>query len=205
MNNFNLRNIIDYLRKKIEDSFNIKIEYLYAVLACLIIIFGISGMNRTSNKPVNPEERSVKIDAEQTDSSQTGAETLRLRDVALQIGIPLDQLMDLLQKKRLKLISADDTIEQIARDNRITSGHLFNLLESHQTETMGTKNRTSARFGRLTLEELCDQKDISLNEMLNRFEMLGVKVDPKDKMKQIAKNLGLSNAELFDIIEGRTR
>ena len=205
MNNFNLRNIIDYLRKKIEDSFNIKIEYLYAVLACLIIIFGISGMNRTSNKPVNPEERSVKIDAEQTDSSQTGAETLRLRDVALQIGIPLDQLMDLLQKKRLKLISADDTIEQIARDNRTSSQKLLDLFDSYQKVTMNTKDRASVRLGAMTLEEFCDQKNLSLNEIIGRFEMLGLRVDPKDKMKQIAKDLGISNTEFSNILEGRAR
>ena len=205
MNNFNLRNIIDYLRKKIEDSFNIKIEYLYAVLACLIIIFGISGMNRTSNKPVDPEERSVKTNTVQNEGSQTGIETLSLRNVSIQSGIPLDQLMGLLQKKTLKLVSADDTIEQIARDNRTSSKKLLDLLESYKTKTMSSKNRTSARLGGITLEELCDQKNFSLNEILNRFEMLGLRVDPKDKMKQIAKNLGLSNAELIDIVEGRTR
>ena len=204
MNNFNLNNVVDYLRKNVLDLLNLKKEYLYAILACLIIIFGISAMNRTSNKPVNPEERSAKIDTKQTDSSQTGVETLSLRNVALQTGIPYDQMTGMLQKKGFKLNTADDTIEQIAKDNRTSSERLLRLIESYQTESMSTKNRTSARLGGMTLEELCDQKNLSLNEILSRFEMLGLKVDPKDKMKEIAKNLNLSNAELIDIIEGRT-
>jgi hypothetical protein len=204
MNDFNIKNIINDLMKKMEDHLYIKKKNLFTILTCLIIIFGFAAMNRTDNKAVDPDERSTKTDTVQDDSSQTGIETLSLRNVALQTGIPLDQVTGRLQKKGFKLNTADDTIEQIAKDNRTSSERLLRLIESYQTESMSTKNRTIARLGGMTLEELCDQKNLSLNEILSRFEMLGLKVDPKDKMKEIAKNLNLSNAELIDIIEGRT-
>jgi hypothetical protein len=35
--------------------------------------------------------------------------------------------------------------------------------------------------------------------------MLGVKADPKDKLKQIAKSLGMRYSERVDIIEGKTK
>ena len=205
MKDFNIKNIINSLFKNIEKRLYLKKEYAYAVLTFLFIILVISAMNRATNKAVEQDMRFGKTEIEQNDSSQTGAETQSIRDVALQVGISADQLMGNLQKKGIKLNNVDDTIEQIAHDNRIFSAKLLDIMNTDPTASIGIRNKSIARTGGLTLEEVCDQKNLSLNEILAQFEMMGFRVEPKDKMRQIAKNLGISSNELNNIITGGTQ
>jgi hypothetical protein len=201
MNRLDIRNMIDNLIKKIEDRLYVKKEYVYVALVCLILIFGFSVMNRAANNPTKPAKQAATTENVQNDSAQLGIETQSLRDVGLQIGISADELIAMLQKKGIKLNSMDDTMEQIAKDNQIPMEKLVHIFNNHQVGFTKIKNRPSARFGGLTLEEFCDQKNIPLNEMLSRFEMLGIKVDPKSKMKYIAKDLGVSPTALVEMIE----
>ena len=205
MHDLNFKNMIDRVFKKIEDRLYLKKEYVYVALACLVLIFGFSVMNRTTDNAVNPEKQAAVTDSVQNDNSQTGIETQSLRDVALQLGISPDELMAMLRKKGIKLNNTDDTLEQIAKDNHIATGKLIDIVHKDQKGSLSIKHRTGARFGGLTLEEFCDQNNLSLNEILTRFEMLGFKIDSKDKMKQIAKNLAISNIELENIITGSTQ
>ena len=70
---------------------------------------------------------------------------------------------------------------------------------------MSSESRKGGRLAGKTLKEICHERNLSLNDVLTRLESKGVKIDPKDKLKQIGNNLGLSPNQLLSIIEDRTQ
>ncbi len=205
MDIFDWKKIINDLNKKIENISTQK-ALIYAGIACLIVWFGVSAVKTLSGNIIVPEAQTVaSSDAGKGDTTRTDAETLSLRDVAIKNRIPMDQLMDALQKKGFKIKGADDTIEQIAIDNRTSSHRLLSVIDTYNNNPTAYESRNAGRFAGKTLEEICDEINLSLSDVLTRLESKGIKVDSKDKLKQIATNSDLSASELLSIIEDRTQ
>jgi hypothetical protein len=203
---FDFKKTIDDLNKKVE-SISTQKALIYAGIACLVVWFGASAVIKTrSGNDIVPEAQTLtSLDTDKGDTSRTDDEALSLRDIAIKTGIPMDRLLGVFQKKGFKVKGADDTIEQIARDNRTSSDRLLSIIDTYKNNSTAYESRNADRFAGKTLEEICDERNLSLNDVLTRLESTGSKVDSKDKLREIATKLGISSSQLLSMIEDRTQ
>ena len=202
---FNYKYLLDRLDGIIERYLGSKRRFAYVFIACLIIA-GMAGLMRNPNRTVSADKNGSNTqEAGKIESSGTGLETLSLRDVAARSNIPQDRMMDLFQEKKYKINSLDDTLEQIAKDNKTSPETLVRIIESDSQQATAVTGSSFSRIRNLSLEELCDQKNLSLSEILSRFEAEGVKIDTKEKIIDIANKPGMSRHKLVDIIQGEAQ
>ncbi len=199
---FNYKYLLDRLDGIIERYLGSKKRLAYVFIACLIIV-GMAGLIRNPNRIVPANKTGSKAEeAEKIEPSDIGVETLSLRDVAGRSHIPQDRMMALFHEKKYKINSLDDTLEQIAKDNKTSPETLVRIIENASQQATAVTGSSFSQIRNLSLEELCDQKNLSLSEILSRVEAEGVKIDTKERIIDIANKPGMSRHKVVAIIQG---
>lgn len=142
------------------------------------------------------------------------AEELALSVFCKKTRIPLDQAMDAMREKGIKIDNAKQSFGDIAKANGTTPAELFVVIKHLEKKTVVKAAKFTPQsveeafagsgIGRKTLPEVAEMSGQSLELIQARLAALGYKVDLDEPLKQAADSLDLSPLELLKamLVEG---
>ena len=119
------------------------------------------------------------------------AERSTLADFARRMGLEADKALALLRLRNIKAESADLTLAQIARQNRVAPGGVFEALkmvmEPSGGTTPGLPKDPPPGLGRRKLSDICEEYGLDMAQALSRLTAAGYKAQPAWTLTETAK------------------
>jgi hypothetical protein len=131
------------------------------------------------------------------------AENSTLKSFCRRMGIQLNQAEKQLTDKNLSF-SSDETLAQIAKKNRTTPQAIYSLINPAEEESdtlPAIPRKPGFGFGRKTLKEVCENYELDITATKAHFEALGIRVQPEQTMKAIAKENDTEPIILFEALK----
>jgi len=137
------------------------------------------------------------------------AELSTLKMFAKKENVDLGQALALLKAAGYTAVEGKETIKDLARSHNLTPQQVYEIIKTAKRDSDTTKGLKKANtfpdsppsgFGRKTLEELCRNYNLSLDEIIGSLADLGIKVKAGLTLKENAKANGKEPMELFEII-----
>lgn len=134
------------------------------------------------------------------------AERSTLADLARRMGMDGEKALALLRLKNIKADSADLTLTEIARQNGVAPGGVFDALKMVQEpsggETSGLPKDPPPGLGRRRLADICEEYGLSQAEALRRLEAAGLKARPAWTLTEVAKANGMLPIAVYEALRG---
>jgi hypothetical protein len=196
---FNWKPLMHYLKAKKQSAKNIKVELLLAIFVGILIfnltLFGIppfssitdfgdylteSWENETNTPPISHAER------------------LTLYEISNSVNIPINKIIQKLKESNIEF-SNELTLAQIADKNNYTPNELF-LIINKSSQNIHSSNPEGKGYGRKTIEDVCNELNIDIEEGLLRLSNKSIKAISSSKIKDIANNNDLLPIDIYNII-----
>jgi hypothetical protein len=201
---YNWRMFINFIWSKLRKALNLKKEMITATLICLLIFLGtlwnIPPFSSTMDLGGFFKE---SWEVSKADVPIAHAELLSLKEFSQKINVPIDQIQNTLQSKGYRIKDVQQTMGDIAKENRTSPDKLYEVIKAGDTKPTIPETIKGSGIGRKTLEAICDERGFSLADVLARLDQKGIKAKPRDKLKDIASKLEITPIEVFAIIEGK--
>jgi hypothetical protein len=130
------------------------------------------------------------------------AEQMSLKEFSTRILVPADQILSALRSKGYKVKDVQQTLAEIAEENDISPNRLFEAMKTEGVKPTLPETIEGTGLGKKTLEMICTEKGLSLDEVLFRLKKHGIDAKPTERLKEIANKLGKKPNEIFGIIKG---
>lgn len=121
----------------------------------------------------------------------TMAENSTLEDLARRMGMDGDKALALLRLKNIKAENASLTLSQIARQNGVAPGGVFEALKLVTEPSAGTANGLPKDpppgLGRRRLSDICEEYGLNQATTMARLEAAGLKAQPSWTLADVAK------------------
>ena len=131
------------------------------------------------------------------------AELSSLKLFARRTDLDLNKARMLLEKAGIRFNDDQQSILEIAKTNGITPQALNRIMKPASTESGETAtfpDSPPAGFGQQTLTEICVAYSLDPTRLLGLMAEQGIKADPEETVKEVAKNNGKSPMAIFEII-----
>ena len=131
------------------------------------------------------------------------AELSSLKLFARRTDLDLNKARMLLEKAGIRFNDDQQSVLEIAKTNGITPQALNRIMKPASTESGETAtfpDSPPAGFGQQTLTEICAAYNLDLKMLLRLMAERGIKADPEETVKEVAKNNGKSPMAIFEII-----
>ena len=119
------------------------------------------------------------------------AERSTLADFARRMGMETDKALALLRLRNIKAESADLTLAQIARQNRVAPGGVFEALKMVMEPSgggqAGLPKDPPPGLGRRKLSDICEEYGLDMAQVLSRLTGAGYKAQPAWTLAETAK------------------
>lgn len=131
------------------------------------------------------------------------AEASTLADFSEKTGIPPATLVELLERAGIKVSDpAAQTLEELARGRGLSPKELFAAISR---EREGGAEGHGMGTGRLTIQELCEQRSIPLERALGVLREEGYAADASMSLKSLAEQKGVTPWEIRELIIKRAK
>ncbi len=134
------------------------------------------------------------------------AERSTLADFARRMGMDTEKALALLRLKNIKADSADLTLGEIARQNRVAPGGVFEALKmvmepsGGTTTVAGLPKEPPPGLGRRKLSDICEEYGLDLPQALGRLSTAGFKAQPAWTLAEIAKASNVLPIAVYDAL-----
>jgi len=139
------------------------------------------------------------------------AEMLSLKGFAKKMDIDLSGALDALQSEGIEVPRVDDSLEEIARENKISPMEIYRIIKPLENigndtgETVYTAEMIEERFagtgiGNKTLVEICAQLGLEISTARTRLKEKGIEMGEGEKLKDSAGRHGMNPMDLLKII-----
>ena len=200
---YNWRTFINFLWHKVFRALNLKRELYVATLISLGVFLGTLW-----NLP--PFSTTMDLGEKAKDSWEESkiappvphAERMTLNEFSTRIQVPLDQILAALKSKGYEVENATQTLGEIAEESGVPPSTLFEAIEAAGVKPTLPETIEGTGLGKKTLEIICSERALSLDDVLSRLKRHGIDAKPTDTLKAIANKLGKKPIELFRIIQG---
>lgn len=198
---YNWKPLIAYLRTRIQQKIKLRKEMWASVLVTLLLIVLILLRVPPFTTVINFGE-SVK---DGWTTTQNNPPVPHAEDMSL------DKLSELLNKQPSDLLTAlkthgieaekDQLVKEIADQNNTTPSELFEKMKLRKQSSSQQKLQGKG-YGRMTLEELCPQLEVDIEEALQRLQEAGIMAQKNVTIKNIASSQNIKPVDLVNIIKG---
>jgi len=201
---YNWKMFMNFLWSKIQKALNMKQELVWATVASLIVFLGTLWSIPPFGSIMDLGDY-FKESWEETKSDIpiAHAELLSLEDFAIKIRVPVEQVLTSLKAKGYKVSNVRQTLGEIAKKNKTSPDKLYEAIKAGGVKPTIEKTLKGSGLGRKTLEDICSEKGLSLDDVLLRLQKKGIKASAKDTFKDIAGKYGKTPMEIFNIIQGK--
>lgn len=131
-----------------------------------------------------------------------GAERASLREFAARMGQDLDKTMSALEKRNIKVASADQSLRDIAKANGVAPGGVH---EAARTAREASAQGAAALpkdpppgLGRRRLSDICEEYGLKLEPLLAKLAAGGVTARPSWTLSEIAEASGLLPIDIYE-------
>ncbi|EKO39967.1 MAG: hypothetical protein B193_1287 [Solidesulfovibrio magneticus str. Maddingley MBC34] len=134
------------------------------------------------------------------------AERSTLADFARRMGMDTEKALALLRLKNIKADSGDLTLGEIARQNRVAPGGVFEALKmvmepsGGSTSVTGLPKEPPPGLGRRKLSDICEEYGLDLPQVLGRLSTAGFKAQPAWTLAEIAKASNVLPIAVYDTL-----
>ncbi len=201
---FNWKPLIAYMKNK---SRTLQIFTANFTVALVLVLF--VGIGTLMNIPpmstvINLGEVFKERAAEKYGEPPYGhAELSSLKLFAKRTGLDLTKTIQLLRQAGISFHGAQQSIQEIARQNNRTPKGLFEIMKpALQTPAAGGSlpDAPPPGFGRRTPAEICDEYQLDLAGIMNGLARHGIKAEAGQSIKEIASDNHLDPHALFEIL-----
>lgn len=193
-----------FIWSRIRKALNLKWELFTSTIVCLFIFVGtiwnIPPFSSTMNLGDYLKESWEEAKA---DVPLAHAELLSLEEFAAKTGVPLDQITGVLKTKGYKVGNTKQTLGQIAEENGVSPATLYEVVKARGADPKGQNYGQGSGTGRKTVEAICAEIGVPLDEALNRLDKQGISARPADRMKGIAAKADKTPLDILNILEGK--
>lgn len=200
---YNWKMFTYFIWSKIRKALNLKWELVAAAVLSLVIFLGtiwdIPPFSTTMNLGERFKESWEESEAEVPIAH---AELMSLQEFTEKIKVPLDQAIDALNSKGYTVKDAQQTLGEIAKEHNTSPDKLYEAMKSEGVKPTVPESIEGTGLGRKTLEAICAEKGLSLDEALLRLKDKGIDAKGSDNLKEIANKYEKTPLELFNIIKG---
>lgn len=199
---FNWKPFLAYIKTKFESKVKLRKELIASSL--IVILFFI--MTIYSVVPFKSvmdlgEELKESWTSESMEPPIPHAENLTISQFAKTINISVDDMLEKLMGKNLKISKGDITIKELAELNKISPNKIWNILKN--PEAIENSSLSEGRgFGRKTLEDVCTQNNIGMEIALKNLKAEGINANGNEKLKDIAMRHNLLPIDIANIALG---
>ena len=218
---FNWRVFLRHLKTRIEEGFTLGRELVAAVIiGVLVVAFTVWQI------PPFDSVKGFHDDIRRYWEQNAGlghprhTEELDLQEIARQVGVTRDEIVESLRANGLKVEDENATVDQIARQNgllpqAVTEAVYLQFGKTVHTSTgrpegarrigRGTGEGRGAGegrgLGRMTLCELCAQQGLDLDQAISTLKAHGVQANRASTLGVMARSIGVRASDLIEIIQ----
>lgn len=202
---YNWKIFMNFIWSKIRNVLNLKWELVAAILINLLLfvatLWNIPPFSTTMNLGEHFKESWEENKAVASPVSQ--AQDLSLQEFAAIIQTPVDQVLDALRSKGFEVKNVQQSLEEIAKENRTSPDKLYEDMKSEGVKPSVTSRaiQGGTGLGRKTLDTICSEKALSIDDVLARLKEKGIEAKASDRIKDIADRCQKIPSEIIAIIE----
>ena len=200
---YNWKTFMNFLWDKVRRALNLRWELFAGTLISLGVFLGtLWNLPPFSTTMDLGEKAKNSWEESKITPPVPHAEQMSLKEFSTRIQVDVDQILNALESKGYKVENAQQTLGEIAEENDISPNTLFEAMKASGVKPILPATIEGTGLGKKTLEMICTEKGLSLDEVLSRLKKHGIDARPTDKLKEIANKLGKKPNEIFGIIKG---
>lgn len=132
------------------------------------------------------------------------AERSTLGEFARRMGIAEDKALALLHLRNIKATSASQTLAEIARENGVAPGGVFEALkmvmEPSGGVAAGLPKDPPPGLGRRKLSDICEEYGLDLATVINRLAASGLAAKPALTLAEVARNNNALPITVYEVL-----
>jgi hypothetical protein len=200
---FNWKVLLGYLRLKKVEGLRLKKELLAALAVSALFVAGpLMGIPPFGNF-IDAHENIKDYWDEVTERAPIPhAEDLPLRDLARQINMPVENLLETLRTEGFDVENEDTTLGDLARQRELSPSDIYASVvpREKRTEVDSPEKSTGRGFGRMTVEQYCESEGLSTHAFVEALRRQGVEANRTSSLRQLAQSLEMRPGELVSLI-----
>jgi len=201
---YNWKMFWNFIWSKIRKAVNLRWELVTSTIVCLFIFLGTLWNIPPFSSTINLGEYLKETWEEaKADVPLAHAELLSLEEFAAKTNVPLDQILTALKAKGYKVESQKQTLGEVAEANGVSAAVLYEAVKARGAEPKAEKYGQGSGTGRKTLEAICAETGVPVDEGLSRLDKQGISARPTDRMKDIAAKADKTPLDILNILQGK--
>ena len=199
---YNWKIFFNFIWSKIRKAFNLKWELTTAIVFNILLfmatLWNLPPFSTTMNLGEYLKENWEESKAAAAPVRQ--AQELSLQEFAARMQIPVDQILSTVRSKGLHVTNIQQTLEEIAKENRTSPDKLYEAMKSEDVKPVVPQTIEGNGLGRKTLDSICSEKGISIDEVLSRLKDNGIEAKASDRIRDISTRYQKTPSEIFAFI-----
>ena len=207
----NWRPLINYFKSRIRKRFAFKVEWLFALVLCVIFYFGaLGGIPPFSSFLDFHEQVKEGWDTSQKRAPIAHGELLSLRVFFEKANPELDieEVIARLEEKGITVDSPDENMGDLAESHNLSPQNIYDIVMQSERGSKGEggghgegKGRGGGGPGRKALSTYCEENGIPLENALKALEDAGISASAEITLRDLADQSGLRPSEIVEILQ----
>lgn len=197
--------LLDHLRKKNGEMVIFTPPFFMGLAVCLLVFVASLAHMPPIRQMVALsgyfKERAAEIYGE---APYAKAERSTLESFARRMGIDREKALALLRMRNIKAESATQTLAEIARQNGVAPGGVFEALkmvmEPSAGPVAGLPKDPPPGLGRRKLSDICEEYGLDVKAVLARLDAGGLRAHPAWTLAEVAKTNNVSTYAVYEAL-----
>ncbi|MEN2985589.1 MAG: DUF4405 domain-containing protein [Thermodesulfovibrionaceae bacterium] len=215
---YNWNVLLNYIYSKVKKAINLKKEL--AIISIFLILSFIGSL-----KPFPPYSliielsdylKSLWVKSPEYEPPFGHAELLSLEEFSKRRQIDLQQAIEALRQKNIKLASPKETLGLIAKKNDMSPMQIYQILKPLEGKTTASEEKNNKKvksskwtkeeiirefegkgLGKKTLKQICEENKLEVQTILKKLKNKGIIANGKDTLREIADKNGTSPIDVL--------
>ena len=207
---YNWKVILRYIKKRAVIAFNLKYEFLFAVMLSFFIILATIFSVEPFKTIIkwNDDIKNYWAVQAQAQPPIPHAEDMTVIEFCEQLNVPFESFKQKLNQKGWTFENVNDKIKDIARRNNISPAEIYNFLKKPDNNKLRLGQGQGQRgWGRKNLQDVCDELSQDLDVALKKLAANGIRASKEDYIRNIADQNNLRPMDIVNMIDnaGKTK
>jgi AraC-like DNA-binding protein len=200
---YNWRLIVSYLKNRAKVLRIFTKEFNVAVLLTGIFIFGTHLLVPPFSWVIDLNDFVKNSAAQKYGEPPYGhAELSTLEKFSSRMGLNLAECLERLKQAGIKLEGSTQTIQEVARNNRLSPQQVFLAMKPVVDPPPDNKmpDTPPAGIGKRSLTDICQTYDLKISVILQRLANQGIHATAELSLKEIAEQNNMSPIDVYGVI-----
>jgi hypothetical protein len=197
---YNWKPLMIYIRTKINSQLRLRSE-IFFVGTLVIIVFYLTTTGSIPFSSIMNLGQNLKDSwsAQSIEPPVPHAEELTIHKFAATINMDYGALENKLASKGIKITSDSASIKEISNQNGISPSQFYNYVKESFGKSISSTGE-GREYGRKTVQQLCAEFHISVDEGLNKLKLNGISASKNDNIKEIASRNNMLPYQIAGIL-----